>query len=129
MLANVTIRLLSADDAAVLDRAHEDAFDEPVRPARLDAYLKDPGHLLMVAIDDGIVIAQVAAVIHRHPDQATELYIDEVGVAEPWRRRGLAGEMLRRMFEIGRETWLCRSLGRHRGRQRAGAQALRILPG
>lgn len=110
-MRNITIMLLKSDDAGLLDVVHEDVFDEPVRPDRLAAYLQDPSNLLMIAIHDGMVIAQVAAVIHRHPDKATELYIDEVAVAEPWRRQGLASEMLRRMFAHGKmlgceEAWL-----------------------
>jgi ribosomal protein S18 acetylase RimI-like enzyme len=108
---SISIQLLSLDDAALLDNVHADVFDEPVHPGRLRAYLADPATHLLVAIRDGLVIAQVAAVIHRHPDKVTELYIDEVGVAEPWRRQGLAREMLRRMFEHGKalgceEAWV-----------------------
>jgi ribosomal protein S18 acetylase RimI-like enzyme len=111
MRSNVTIQILTADDAAVLERVHGDVFDEPVDAHRLAAYLREPGHILMVAVDDGLVVAQVAAVVHRHPDKATELYIDEVGVAEPWRRQGLATEMLKRMFAHGKalgceEAWV-----------------------
>lgn len=107
----IIIKMLTLDDGTALDRVHPDVFDEPVRPDRLRAYLAEPAHFLMVAIADGMVIAQVAAVIHRHPDKATELYIDEVAVAEPWQRQGLATRMLRRMFEHGRalgceEAWV-----------------------
>lgn len=109
--ASITIQLLSLDDVALLDNVHPDVFDEPIHAQRLGAYLADPATHLMVAVCDGLVIAQVAAVIHRHPDKPTELYIDEVGVAEPWQRQGLAREMLRRMFDHGRalgceEAWV-----------------------
>lgn len=111
MLDRITIRLLSADDIDALNSVHDDVFDEPVNPRRFEAYLKDATNHLMVAIQDGMVIAQVAAVVHRHPDKVTELYIDEVGVAEPWRRKGLAKEMLKRMFAHGKslgceEVWV-----------------------
>ena len=94
---------LSPGDAAVLDRIAEDVFDEPVRPDRLAAYLADPGHILLVAVSDGIVIGQCAAIVHRHPDKVTELYIDEVGVTPAFQRKGIARAMVERMLAIGNE--------------------------
>ena len=49
------------------------------------------------------VLGQCAAVIPRHPDKATELYIDEVGTASTHLRQGIATHMLDAMFEWGRE--------------------------
>ena len=80
-MSEIEFRRLSAGDAAVLGRVAEDVFDEPVDPVRLAAYLSQPGHHMIVAIHDGVVVGQTAAVVHRHPDKPTELYIDEVGVA------------------------------------------------
>jgi aminoglycoside 6'-N-acetyltransferase I len=84
-------------------RVAEDGFDEPVRPDRLAAYLREPGHFMIVAVADGVVIGQCAAVIHRHPDKVSELYIDEVGVSPAFLRQGIATKMLDAMFELGRE--------------------------
>ncbi|MEI9404493.1 GNAT family N-acetyltransferase [Mesorhizobium argentiipisi] len=108
---NVEIRRLHPGDDAVVMRVAEEVFDEPVRPDRLAAYLNSPGHFMIVAMVDGIVVGQCAAVIHRHPDKMSELYIDEVGVAPPFQRKGIAQKMLDAMFEIGRahgceEAWV-----------------------
>lgn len=100
---NVIIRRLYPGDDALVMRIAEDVFDEPVRPDRLAAYLASPGHFMVVAFADGIVVGQCAAVIHRHPDKVTELYIDEVGVSPAFQRQGVARKMLDAMFEIGRE--------------------------
>ncbi|OHV89042.1 GNAT family N-acetyltransferase [Mesorhizobium sp. ORS 3428] len=100
---NVEIRRLRSGDDAVVMRLAEEVFDEPIRPDRLAAYLASPGHFMIVAIVDGIVVGQCAAVIHRHPDKVSELYIDEVGVAPSFRRHGIARKMLDAMFELGRE--------------------------
>ena len=99
----VSIRRLEAGDDALVMPVAEDVFDEPVRPDRLAAYLRQPGHFMIVATVDDIVVGQCAAVIHRHPDKVSELYIDEVGVAPPFQRQGIARKMLDAMFEIGRE--------------------------
>jgi ribosomal protein S18 acetylase RimI-like enzyme len=107
----IEITRLTADNAALLDRVANDVFDEPVDPRRLAAYLSEPNHLMIIALADGEVVGQCAAVIHRHPDKVTELYIDEVGVASAWRRRGIARQMLEQMLALGKslgcdEAWV-----------------------
>jgi ribosomal protein S18 acetylase RimI-like enzyme len=77
--------------------------DEPERPDRLSAYLASPGHFTIVALFSDMVVGQCAAVIHRHPDKVSELYIDEVGVAPAFQRQGIATRMLDAMFGLGRE--------------------------
>ena len=108
---HLAVRLLTSADAPLFGRVAEDVFDEPVDPNRLAAYLAEPGHLMLVAFADGEIVAQVAAVIHRHPDKVTELYIDEVGVAPAYQRQGIARKMLEEMFAIGKargcgEAWV-----------------------
>ena len=95
-------RLLTGDDALVMQVA-EDVFDKSVRADRLAAYLASPGHFMIVALADGVVVGQCAAVIHRHPDKVSELYIDEIGVSPAFQRQGIARKMLDAMFAIGRE--------------------------
>ena len=87
-----------------MKRIAEDVFDEPVRPDRLAAYLASPGHFMIVALVDGVVVGQCAAVIHRHPDKVSELYIDEVGVSPAFQRQGIARKMLDAMFALGKEN-------------------------
>ena len=99
----VTVRLLSADDAALFDNVADGVFDEQVRPDRLAAYLREPGHLFVAAIADGMIIGQCAGVIHRHPDKPDELYIDEIGVAEAYLRQGIGTRMLDALLAFGRE--------------------------
>lgn len=99
----VEIRRVKAADAALFERVDGYVFDEPVDPARLKAYLASPGHMMLVGLLDGEVVAQVAAIIHRHPDKKTELYIDEVAVIPALQRRGIARRMLDEMFAWGKE--------------------------
>lgn len=102
-MENVTIKRVLASDADLFDRVAADVFDEPVVPARLAAYLATPGHLMIVAVKDDEIVGQTAAVIHRHPDKATELYIDEVGVTPSLHRQGIARRMLTEMLAWGQE--------------------------
>ena len=111
MTSDVEIRRLGPKDGAILDRIAPDMFDEPVRPDRLAACLAEPGHHLWVAILSGEVVAQAAAIVHRHPDKPTEFYIDEVGVTPALHRQGIARRMLDEMFAFARsigceEAWV-----------------------
>ena len=108
---DIGIRPLTFDDTAILHRVAVDVFDEPVNAKRLAAYLAEPGHLMIVALAGDEVVAQCAAVIHRHPDKPTELYIDEVGVAPTFQRQGIARQLLDEMFALGKalgceEAWV-----------------------
>ena len=107
----VEIRRLLPGDEAILDCVAADVFDEAIDVKRRAAYLAEPGHHMIVAIKDGEVVGQCAAVVHRHPDKVTELYIDEVGVTPALHRQGIAREMLDAMFALGKslgceEAWV-----------------------
>ena len=111
VMSEIEVRLATAEDAELFDRVAEEVFDEAVDPARLAAYLSTPGHHMIVALDHGTIVGQVAAVAHRHPDKPTELYIDKVGVAAGYRRRGIARRMLAAMLAHGKaigceEAWV-----------------------
>lgn len=97
------IRRAGRGDEAMFARFDPDVFDHEIAPDRLAAYLAAPGHLMVVAIEDGLVVGQCAGVVHRHPDKPTELYIDEVGTAATHRRRGIARAMLAELIGWGRE--------------------------
>jgi ribosomal protein S18 acetylase RimI-like enzyme len=107
----IQTRLLGPTDTAILDRIAVDVFDEPVDPKRLAAYLSAPGHFMIVALAGDVVVGQCAAVIHRHPEKPTELYIDEMGVTPSLWRQGIARRMLNEMFALGKsmgcgEAWV-----------------------
>jgi ribosomal protein S18 acetylase RimI-like enzyme len=97
------VKRIAAGDEAVFDRIAPDVFDEPIDPERLHAYLRTSGHLMVLALEDGVVVGQCAAVVHKHPDKPDELYIDEVGTASTHLRRGIASAMMEEMFAWGRE--------------------------
>ncbi len=97
------LKRLTLGDEAMLARIAPDVFDEPVELSRLAAYLREPCNLMVIALDGDVVVGQCAGVLHRHPDKATELYVDEVGTASTHRRQGIARAMLGELFAWGRE--------------------------
>jgi ribosomal protein S18 acetylase RimI-like enzyme len=109
---SVEIRRVGPGDEGLFERIADDVFDYPVDLDDLAGYLATPGHHFVVALADGEVVGQVAAVVHKHADlRPVELYIDELAVAPAFRRQGLARRMLDEMFELGRslgcaEAWV-----------------------
>jgi aminoglycoside 6'-N-acetyltransferase I len=99
----IVIRRIDGSDAALFARIAPDVFDEPVDADRLAAYLAEPGHLMVLALDEDVVVGQCAAIVHRHPDKPTELYVDELGTASTHRRQGIGRRLLAEMFDWGRE--------------------------
>lgn len=98
-----TIKRLTRADVSCLDRAAADVFDAAIQPDRLEAFLAEPRHLLVVAIVDGAVVGQARAIVHLSPDGPDELYIDNMGVTPALRRRGIGGRMLDEILRWGRE--------------------------
>lgn len=99
----ILVRRILAGDEAAFQLIAPDVFDEPIDRLRLHEYLRQPGHVMVLAFDGETVVGQCAAVIHRHPDKATELYVDEVGTASTHLRQGIARAMMDEMFRWGRE--------------------------
>ena len=89
--------------ARLLERVADDVFDEAIDAGRVAAYLAEPNHLMVLAVSGGEVIGQARGMVHRHPDLPTELYIDNLGVAEDRRREGIATRMLDELVAWGRE--------------------------
>ncbi len=100
----VEIRYVGPGDEGLFDRVAPEVFDHPVERRHLAHYLATPGHHLMVAIADGEIVGQVAAIVHRHPDgRPTELYIDEVAVTPGRQRQGIARRLLDAVLALGKE--------------------------
>lgn len=101
---SVEIRRVQPGDEPLFRRIAPEVFDHAIDPENLTRYLAASRHHLVVAIADGEIVGQVAAMVHFHPDGSrSELYIDEVAVTPALQRQGIARRMLDAMLEIGRE--------------------------
>ena len=126
-MGQMEIRRLGPGDAAVLDRVLPDTFDHAIEPATAAAFLADPHHHLVVAIEDGVVIGFASAIDYVHPDKPRpELWIDEVGVAPERHGRGVGKAIVRGMLDVARalgcgEAWVLTD--------RSNAAALRLYGG
>ena len=94
-----------------LDSVAEGVFDEAIRQDEARAFLKDPSHIMMLAIEYEMVVGMASGVVIRHPDKLRELWINEVGVADRARGNGLAQRLVQGLFDwsAGRDirtAWL-----------------------
>lgn len=111
----VEVRLLSAQDIAVLDHIDPDVFDFPVQRALAEQYLAAPGNLLAVATLAGVVVGMASAIAYLHPDKLLQLFINEVGVSQRVQGQGIGKRLLRALLERGRlmgcsEAWVATEL-------------------
>lgn len=85
----VEIVQLTSSNAACLDRLASDVLDNPIDPVQLGHFLEDPRHVMMIAIEHGIVVGMASGVEYFHPDKQPQLWINELGVTPDKRRRGI----------------------------------------
>lgn len=100
---DAVIRHIRRADAYVLDNVAEGVFDHDITTIRLAAFLEAPNHLMWVAVSDGLVVGQLRALIINHPDKATDLYIDNLGVAPAHQRQGIAKRLLEEAIRLGKD--------------------------
>lgn len=83
--------------------AAEYLFDRPVRPEWAQRFLDTQDHHLFLAYEDGGPVGFVSGVETVHPDKGTEMFLYELAVAEPFRRRGTGRAMIRGLAALARE--------------------------
>jgi aminoglycoside 3-N-acetyltransferase I len=88
-----------------------EAFDDPDNYGKeppSDAYLtgllgKDHVFALVAAADDAVIGGLVAYDLPKLERARSEVYIYDLAVAEPWRRRGVATALIERLQQIAAE--------------------------
>jgi ribosomal protein S18 acetylase RimI-like enzyme len=99
---NVEIRTLGPGDEDAV-RAAAALFDSPPLTEATSAFLLDPRHHLLVAYEDGQPAGFVTGVEITHPDKGTEMFLYELGVDEPFRRRGVGAALATALRELAVE--------------------------
>jgi glyoxylase I family protein len=109
--AEVTIRRLGPGDSSLLDDVASEVFDHRIDPQLAGEFLADPRHHLIIACAGTTVVGMATALHYVHPDKPAELWINEIGVAPPYRCRGIGTRLLEALLAHGRaigcrEAWL-----------------------
>ena len=100
----ITIIRLGPETKHHLDNVAEDVFDHPVRSDYVAAVLASPDHVMMLALAQGQVVGMGSAVFYYHPDKPRNMWINEVGTAEAWRRRGVATKIMQALLRAADEA-------------------------
>lgn len=80
-----------------------DLFDNPITSeSAADSLARSDHHLLLALNSENQAIGFVSGVEMRHPDKPPEMFINELGVATDWRRKGIARELVCALANIAR---------------------------
>lgn len=88
------------DDELVTAAGH--LFDGPALADATQRFLAAPDHHLVLAYEEGRAVGFVSGVEVTHPDKGTEMFLYELAVDEPWRRRGIGRTLVEALAEIAR---------------------------
>lgn len=88
MTEEIAYHVLAPDTAHLLQGS--DIFDGPVKADQLARFVSDDGHILVFATDGDRPVGFASGTILYHPDKAPTCFVNEVGVNDDWRRRGIA---------------------------------------
>jgi ribosomal protein S18 acetylase RimI-like enzyme len=100
--AGVLVRRASAGDEREVAR-FEATFDYDVLVDETRRFLADERHHLLLGYVDDRPAGFVSAVEVFHPDKRPELFLNEIGVVDEARRRGVARALIEELKRLGRE--------------------------
>jgi aminoglycoside 3-N-acetyltransferase I len=96
------VRILEATTVEQVEAVAPLYDDPPVRPAT-NAFLADPRHHLLVALDDdGRTLGFISGVEMTHPDKGTEMFLYELAVADDARRQGIGLALTASLADLAR---------------------------
>ena len=93
------IRALGPGDAAAVVAA-SDLFDGPATERIAQRFLDSEGHHLLVAYEDDTPVGFVSGVEMTHPDKGTEMFLYELEVSPPYRRRRIGTALVMSLRQI-----------------------------
>jgi GNAT superfamily N-acetyltransferase len=99
----VDVLLADASHAGLFASIAPHVFDGPVDMGLLERFLAEPNHHIAIAVDAGEIVGFASGVTYLHPDKPRELWVNELGVAPSYRRRGIGRAVLERLLAEGRK--------------------------
>jgi ribosomal protein S18 acetylase RimI-like enzyme len=78
-------------------------FDAFPRREATRRFLSDERHHLLIAYVDGVPAGMVTGVEMTHPDKGTEMFLYELGVSDPFRRRGVGRTLVSALASLARK--------------------------
>ena len=108
---DLSIHWIDQTNAQLLDRVAPGTFDHAIDPEHLANYLAKPANWMAVAIHGDLVVGMLMATPLDAPDKPTEIFLNEIGTGDDWRRKGIAHRLMEKLFERAdaegiEEIWL-----------------------
>ena len=105
------IRIAALERADQLARVAAGVFDNEVRPDYLTAFIEQPSNAMFIAVDDGVVVGMASGFVYGHPDKPLQMFINEVGVSEDYRRKGIGRQLVQALLNEAKsrgctDAWL-----------------------
>ncbi|MGE0373252.1 MAG: GNAT family N-acetyltransferase [Gammaproteobacteria bacterium] len=94
------IQPLTTANMQCLDRLAPEVFDNAIDQVQLGRFLGDPRHVMLVAIEDGLVVGMASGVEYFHPDMPPQMWINEVVVSPACQRRGIGRALTTALVEV-----------------------------
>ena len=99
MSAGHDIVWIDAGNRRYLENVAPGVFDKSIRREFVDVYLANESNWLVVALVDDLVVGQCMAVILQTPDKGSEIFLNEIGTGDDWRRQGIAESLMQALFK------------------------------
>lgn len=103
----ITYHTLTRQNAHRLEGS--DAFDNTIDAEQLSAFLEDAGHEMVFAASGSEVVGMASGNVMLHPDKPPMFFVNEVGVSEEFRQRGIATTLCNLLIGLAR-TKGCRGI-------------------
>lgn len=93
-MTDLSVRMAVSADAAILLSSGDRIFDAAADPDLVAGFLADPRHHLSIAVAGETLVGMCSGVHYIHPDKPAQMWINELGVDEDWRRQGIATRLM-----------------------------------
>ncbi|MEC7764191.1 MAG: GNAT family N-acetyltransferase [Pseudomonadota bacterium] len=100
MAEDIEVRRLGSVDFDTI--LASDAFDHAADEDQTRAFLDSPDTVIIGALESGAMIGFASATILRHPDKLPMLFVNEVGVNEPWQNQGIGARLMTALIDWAR---------------------------
>lgn len=95
---NLSYEFLTSENARHLIAAQDEVLDGPVQDSWLRAFLEDPRHFMILAMQRGNCVGMVSGFEYFHPDKAPQVFLNEIGVSDAFQNQGIGRALVREVL-------------------------------
>lgn len=103
-MQGIEFKELTQENLRILDNVRPGTFDNDIRPDQARDFVESKLHRMVVAVAVGQVVGMASGTVILHPDKAPQFFVNEVGVQEEFRRRGIGRQLCQVLIQGGRDN-------------------------